>query len=164
MSLKAGRVGVSPDQVNQQGKVKGVNIPIATPDKAGLVKPVSKTAGMTQGVGVDENGKLFTAAGSKVTITKILNETVVAANTDYSLLAGLSEFDLIILECSVAYSGSPQMISCVHVASLCTSNKLLVVHNEASGGGFNIKNDTTVTGIAGTFSNAATYSIYGIKF
>lgn len=61
MALSAGRVGVAPDQVNQQGKVKGTDVPIATPDKAGTVKPVSKTAGMTQDVGIDSNGKLYTA-------------------------------------------------------------------------------------------------------
>lgn len=60
MALRAGRVGVAPDQVNQQGKVKGADIAIATPDKAGTVKPVAKTSGMTQAVGIDSAGKLYT--------------------------------------------------------------------------------------------------------
>lgn len=60
MALRAGRVGVAPDQVNQQGKVKGADIAIARPDKAGLVKPVAKTASMTKDVGIDLSGKLFT--------------------------------------------------------------------------------------------------------
>ena len=66
MALRAGRVGVAPDQVNQQGKVKGTDVPIATPDKAGTVKPVAKTAGMTQDVGIDSSGKLYTTpSGTK---------------------------------------------------------------------------------------------------
>ena len=39
---------------------KYLNIPTATSDAPGVVKPVSKTDEMTQPVGVDENGALFT--------------------------------------------------------------------------------------------------------
>ena len=39
---------------------KYLNIPTATGDAPGVVKPVSKTDEMTQPVGVDENGELFT--------------------------------------------------------------------------------------------------------
>ena len=39
---------------------KYLNIPTATNNAAGVVKPVSKTDEMTQPVGVDENGALFT--------------------------------------------------------------------------------------------------------
>ena len=39
---------------------KYLNIPTATNNAAGVVKPVSKTDEMTQPVGVDENGELFT--------------------------------------------------------------------------------------------------------
>ena len=42
------------------GAVSVDEVPIATNDVAGVVKPVSKTDGMTQPVGVDENGVLFT--------------------------------------------------------------------------------------------------------
>ena len=38
---------------------KYIDIPVATNDVAGVVKPVSKTDEMTQPVGVDENGVLF---------------------------------------------------------------------------------------------------------
>ena len=39
-------------------------LPVATSSKLGGVKPVSKTSDMTQSVGVDDNGALFTAPGS----------------------------------------------------------------------------------------------------
>lgn len=61
MALSAGRKGVAASQVDSLGKIKGIDIPIASPTKAGTVKPVSKTAGMTQDVGIDSNGKLYTA-------------------------------------------------------------------------------------------------------
>ena len=61
MALRAGREGVASSQVDGNGKIKGLDIPIATPTKAGTVKPVAKTAAMTQDVGVDSNGKLYTA-------------------------------------------------------------------------------------------------------
>lgn len=43
---------------------KYLNIPTATNNEAGVVKPVSKTDEMTQPVGVDRNGELWTAPGS----------------------------------------------------------------------------------------------------
>ncbi len=38
----------------------GYDLPIATPSTLGGVKPIAKTADMTQAVGVDENGLLYT--------------------------------------------------------------------------------------------------------
>lgn len=64
MALAAGRVGVNPKDVDNQGNVKGANVPIATQDKAGLVKPVTKIPEMTQQVGVDSAGRLFTVPSS----------------------------------------------------------------------------------------------------
>ena len=51
MALSAGRVGVSPRDVDNQGHVSA----------GSKVKPVDKTADMTQPVGMDSTGKLFTA-------------------------------------------------------------------------------------------------------
>ena len=42
----------------------GYNLPIASPTTLGGVMPVAKTDEMTQAVGVDAEGKLFTSAGS----------------------------------------------------------------------------------------------------
>jgi hypothetical protein len=42
----------------------GYNLPIATPTTLGGVKPIAKTADMSQAVGVDANGLLYTAAVS----------------------------------------------------------------------------------------------------
>lgn len=43
---------------------ESADIPIATSTKTGGVKPVTKTSDMTQNVGVDSNGKLWTVPGS----------------------------------------------------------------------------------------------------
>lgn len=51
MALSAGRVGVNPRDVDSQGHVQA----------GSKIKPVTKTADMTQPVGVDSSGKLFTA-------------------------------------------------------------------------------------------------------
>lgn len=61
MALKAGRVGVRKDQVDNNGilNTSGITIPVATSTKVGGVKAVPKTEAMTKEVGVDENGKLY---------------------------------------------------------------------------------------------------------
>lgn len=46
--------------VSDKGNVTWTK-PLATPDRAGFVQPVSKSEDMTQDVGVDESGKLYTS-------------------------------------------------------------------------------------------------------
>ena len=59
-----------------------INIPTATSDAPGVVKPVSKTDEMTQPVGVDENGALFTIplVGSGVSVDDTLTISGAAAD------------------------------------------------------------------------------------
>lgn len=61
---------------------KYIDIPTATSDAPGVVKPVSKTDEMTQAVGVDENGALFTVppGGSGVTVDDTLTISGAAAD------------------------------------------------------------------------------------
>lgn len=79
MALKAGKKGVFPFFRKQSGQTAqaGVDamgrvwykeaaeyeLPVATPTKLGGVNPVAKTDDMTQDVGIDSTGKLFTKAG-----------------------------------------------------------------------------------------------------
>ena len=58
---------------------KYLNIPTATGDAPGVVKPVSKTDEMTQPVGVDENGALFTVS-SDVSVDDTLTVPGAAAD------------------------------------------------------------------------------------
>lgn len=79
MSIKAGRVGVNPSEVKSNGKLKTqqYTLPIAKSDVLGGVKPATKTEAMTQDVGVDANGALFTtppAASASVKMT-LLDDT-----------------------------------------------------------------------------------------
>ena len=59
-----------------------LNIPTATGDAPGVVKPVPKTDEMTQPVGVDENGELFTVppGGSGVSVDDTLTISGAAAD------------------------------------------------------------------------------------
>ena len=72
----SGKVGASAVTATELGYLDGVtsnvqtqldkkleNIPIATSTTLGGVKPVAKTSNMTQSVGVDVNGALYTAPG-----------------------------------------------------------------------------------------------------
>ena len=76
ISNSSGKVAVSNVTSTELGYLDGVtsnvqtqldkkleNIPIATSTKLGGVKPVAKTSDMTQSVGVDANGALYTAPG-----------------------------------------------------------------------------------------------------
>lgn len=76
ISNSSGKVAVSNVTSTELGYLDGVtsnvqtqldkkleNIPIATSTTLGGVKPVAKTSGMTQSVGVDANGALYTAPG-----------------------------------------------------------------------------------------------------
>lgn len=51
-------------------------LPIATPETLGGVKPVAKSDDMTQSVGVDANGGLWTAAGGGTKETVLIDYTV----------------------------------------------------------------------------------------
>ena len=61
MALKSGREGVASSEVDRLGHI---SLPVASSSAVGGVKPVTKTSGMTQDVGVDSNGKLYTTPGS----------------------------------------------------------------------------------------------------
>ena len=76
VSNSSGKVAVSNVTSTELGYLDGVtsnvqtqldkkleNIPIATSTTLGGVKPVAKTSNMTQSVGVDANGALYTAPG-----------------------------------------------------------------------------------------------------
>ena len=71
MALKAGRVGVYPQDLDKEGHIKQnstYELPIAGADTLGGVKPVAKTSGMTQDVGVDSGGKLYTTPSESYTL------------------------------------------------------------------------------------------------
>lgn len=53
------------DGVNLIAVVETYDLPVATPTTLGGVKPVTKTADMSQEVGVDENGLLYTNASAQ---------------------------------------------------------------------------------------------------
>lgn len=92
-----------PDVINQilekleaieEAGGSGYTLPIATPEKLGGVKPITKTDDMTQDVGVDENGKLYTKPVEENSETSIAtddeaneylqmsNESVVATDAE----------------------------------------------------------------------------------
>lgn len=79
MALQAGKVGVYPQDLDKEGHIKQQTpvdpyvLPVASPTTLGGVKPVAKTEGMTQDVGVDEEGKLYVPGGSG--ISKIYTKT-----------------------------------------------------------------------------------------
>lgn len=66
MALKAGRVGVYPQDLDSTGHIRQseapdpYTLPIASESVLGGVKPVNKTNDMTQNVGVNAEGELFT--------------------------------------------------------------------------------------------------------
>ena len=66
MALKAGRVGVYPQDLDSTGHIRTQDppepyvLPVASESVLGGVKPVNKTEAMTQNVGVNSNGGLFT--------------------------------------------------------------------------------------------------------
>ena len=81
MALKAGRVGVNKNDVDPKtGKIKEqgttYELPIASPSTLGGVKPVAKTEGMTQGVGVDSSGGLYTTPPQVYTLPVADSETL----------------------------------------------------------------------------------------
>lgn len=81
MALKAGRVGVNKNDVDPKtGKIKeqgtAYELPIASPSTLGGVKPVAKTEGMTQGVGVDSSGGLYTTPPQAYTLPVADSETL----------------------------------------------------------------------------------------
>lgn len=94
MALSAGRKGVAADQVDSLGKIKGIDIPIATSSKAGLVKPVGKAAGMTQDVGSDSSGKLYTSPGG-VTLDVLATKNEYSG--DYDLSHPVTDYKVIII-------------------------------------------------------------------
>lgn len=53
----------APEGTNSDSSENAYELPVATAETLGGVKPVAKTDAMTQEVGVDENGKLFTESG-----------------------------------------------------------------------------------------------------
>ena len=83
MALKAGRKGVRNSQVDAYGNIH-TEIPVASSTEIGGVKPVSKTEGMTQDVGVDSAGKLYTtpAAGLQVATPTTLGGVKPVAKTE----------------------------------------------------------------------------------
>lgn len=57
-----------------------INIPVATENTLGGVKPVAKTSSMTQAVGVDANGSLYTEpSGSDVDLSGYYTKTEIDA-------------------------------------------------------------------------------------
>ena len=58
-------------------------LPIASPTVLGGVQPVAKTDAMTQSVGVDEAGALFTAPGSGGGVMKLITEITTEEEVNY---------------------------------------------------------------------------------
>lgn len=69
------------------------SIPIATPSVVGGVKPVTKTSEMTQSVGVDSNGALWTKEASEGT-TVIANPTATGTQDLTSLQVGSTVYNI----------------------------------------------------------------------
>lgn len=166
MALCAGRVGVNPRDVDNQGHVKGQDVSIATPTKAGVVKPVAQTAGMIQPVGSDSSGRLYTLPGKSTTVTKLLDSTTPTNGTDFPLSGKISDYDFLYIESLITYTGSgTQILTSLVRSAVCEVGYKLITCNEASGGGFVVKDDETLTGIGATFTaTSSLYAVYGIKF
>lgn len=83
MALKSGREGVASSEVDRLGHI---SLPVASSSAVGGVKPVTKTEGMTQDVGVDSSGKLYTTPGSvynlPVATSEVLGGVKPAAKTE----------------------------------------------------------------------------------
>ena len=87
------------------------SIPIATPSVVGGVKPVTKTSEMTQEVGVDSNGALWTKEASEGT-TVVANPTATGTQDLTSLQVGGTVYNI------------PQQGGIVFVSSLPTPTQI----------------------------------------
>lgn len=113
MALKAGRVGVYPEDLDKEGHIKQNEtdpyvLPIATPTVLGGVKPVAKTESMTQDVGVDNEGKLYAAGGSAV--GKIYKKSYTMQNVpgqdNYVMCTGINISGYTAISADVQHNGT----------------------------------------------------------
>ena len=75
--------------INEAAQSGGANIPVATPTLLGGVKPIAKTTDMTQDVGIDSEGKLYTKAGGggadiSLGVTATVGQTIKVKSVDDS--------------------------------------------------------------------------------
>lgn len=73
--------------INEAAQSGGANIPVATPTLLGGVKPIAKTTDMTQDVGIDPEGKLYTKAGGdgadiSLGVTATVGQTIKVKTVD----------------------------------------------------------------------------------
>ena len=113
MALKAGRVGVYPEDLDKEGHIKQNEtdpyvLPIATPTVLGGVKPVAKTESMTEDVGVDSEGKLYAAGGSAVgkIYKKSYNMDGVPGQDDYKQHTGINISGYTAIGADIQHSGA----------------------------------------------------------
>lgn len=121
MALKAGRKGVRSDLVDAYGnleiEVDPYELPVASPEVLGGVKPVSKTESMTQDVGVDSSGKLYVAppavSGTKiyykdydVNTSSISGVSLKTCRTQTEIgISGLTPVSAELIDSSTGYGG-----------------------------------------------------------
>ena len=118
MALKAGRVGVYPQDLDKEGHIKQQTpvdpyvLPVASPTTLGGVKPVAKTEGMTQDVGVDDEGKLYVppvpASGGKIYTKTFSFSTTSGLGTGFRMtpaidVAGYTPIGLVVRGVSSGY-------------------------------------------------------------
>lgn len=167
MALSAGRKGVASDQVDSLGKIKGLDIPIATPSKAGTVKPVSKTAEMTQDVGIDSAGKLYTEPGaSEESLTLLLNLDNIYSSTEYDLNDSIANYSKLYCVGVTSYSGVKYVSTntyYVDLLSIGDDGDGIGVYNESTTAWVQVISNTKVKGLSISLSSPRYFKIYGIK-
>ena len=192
MALKAGREGVASSQVDYQGRIRGLDIPIATPSKAGTVKPVVKTEGMTQDVGIDSSGKLYTAPSevrpvgkttsmtqdvgvdstgklftvpsTNISVDLLCDESTLDTTTDVVLAHPISDYNFILVIGFGTYTGLPTYCSNLYVASALSVDDGFGVCNDANVLWYKIKDMSTIIGSVINMPATRGFKVYGIKF
>ena len=189
MALRAGREGVAASQVDYQGRIKGLNIPIARPSQAGLVKPVAKTSGMTQDVGVDLSGKLYTAPSevrpvaktssmtqdvgvdstgklftASSTITELMSANEITVGAEHNLSDAYTNYDVIILVGSSTATNQRYIQAAAFPVDFLELNDGIGCANESVNLYLMLVSTTKVKVMGTSFGTPRTMAIYGIKF
>ena len=149
MALSAGRVGVNPRDVDNQGHVK----------KGAELKPVEKTAAMTQPVGADTDGKLFTAPSG---ITFDLLSEFTTFTGDHELSHPITDYKMILIHGRHSSSTHIYDLSAIFAAANMVAGDELLYSSESVLMIIQVKSATILTGISSGLNVEKVY-VYGIK-
>lgn len=150
MALKAGRVGVNPRDVDAQGHVQTESD----------INPVAKTDAMTQPVGMDSEGKLFSLPGG-LTLTKLCEKD--SFTGDFDLSETVENYKLIVFVIKYVSSSNTITLSRIVPAELIVANEYTGVFNDTQYCYFVITSKTKFAAHTATITGISKVYIYGIK-